>query len=126
MFLDYAGVGFAALRRPRMCMTYATLEVRNDARSGSEFGKWVGHPCPQRVSDTPAGSPLNCPDCSRLVVAAVAEGEPWSVTDRSCEIVRGVPTRGAAKRAGRGRQVVPRPPQKREAIEEALRHFGLT
>jgi len=41
------------------------------------------------------------------------------------KILRNIPTRGAANRAGRGRRVVPCPPEKREAIEEALRHFGL-
>jgi len=30
-----------------------------------------------------------------------------------------------ATRARRVRNVVPRPPEKREAIEEALRHFGV-
>jgi hypothetical protein len=35
--------------------------------------------------------------------------------------LRGLPTRRAANR----RRVVPCPPEKREAIEEALRHFGL-
>ncbi len=39
--------------------------------------------------------------------------------------LRGLPTRRAAKRAGRRRRVEPCPPEKREAIEEALRHFGL-
>ena len=39
--------------------------------------------------------------------------------------LRGLPTRRAANRAGRGRRVVPCPPEKREAIEQALRHFGL-
>lgn len=39
--------------------------------------------------------------------------------------LRGLPTRRAASRAGRGRRVEPCPPEKREAIEEALRHFGL-
>ena len=39
--------------------------------------------------------------------------------------LRGSPTRRAANRAGRGRRVVPCPPEKREAIEQALRHFGL-
>jgi hypothetical protein len=37
----------------------------------------------------------------------------------------GVWTRRAANRAGRGRRVAPGPPEKREAIEQALRHFGL-
>jgi hypothetical protein len=37
----------------------------------------------------------------------------------------GLPTRRAANRAGRGRHVVPWPAEKREAIEQALRHFGL-
>jgi hypothetical protein len=41
------------------------------------------------------------------------------------EALRGLPTRPAANRAGRGRRVVPCPPEKREAIEQALRHFGL-
>ena len=39
--------------------------------------------------------------------------------------LRGLPTRRAANRAGRGRRVVPCPPEKREAIEQALRHVGL-
>jgi hypothetical protein len=39
--------------------------------------------------------------------------------------VRGLPTRRVAKRGGQGRPVEPCPPEKREAIEEALRHFGL-
>jgi len=39
--------------------------------------------------------------------------------------LRGIPTRGAASRAGRSRRVAPCPPEKREAIEEALRYFGL-
>jgi len=39
--------------------------------------------------------------------------------------VSGLPTRRAANRAGRGRRVVPVPAEKREAIEQALRHFGL-
>jgi hypothetical protein len=37
----------------------------------------------------------------------------------------GLPTRRAANRAGRGRRVVPCPAEKREAIEQALRHFGV-
>ena len=37
------------------------------------------------------------------------------------KVVWGLPTR----HAGRGRRVVPLPPEKREAIEQALRHFGL-
>jgi alkylated DNA nucleotide flippase Atl1 len=37
--------------------------------------------------------------------------------------VSGLPTRRAANRAGRGRRVVPCPAEKREAIEQALRHF---
>jgi hypothetical protein len=37
----------------------------------------------------------------------------------------GLATRHAANRAGRGRRVVPVPAEKREAIKEALRHFGL-
>ena len=41
------------------------------------------------------------------------------------KVVWGLPTRQAPNRAGRGRRVVPLPPEKREAIEEALRHFGL-
>jgi hypothetical protein len=39
------------------------------------------------------------------------------------EAVYGLPTRRAANRAGRGRRVVPCPAEKREAIEQALRHF---
>lgn len=42
------------------------------------------------------------------------------------KVVWGLSTRQAPNRAGRGRRVVPCPPDKREAIEEALRHFGLT
>ena len=41
------------------------------------------------------------------------------------KVVWGLPTRRAPNRAGRGRRVVQCPPEKREAIEEALRHFGL-
>ena len=41
------------------------------------------------------------------------------------KVVWGLPTRQAPNRAGRGRRVVPLPPDKREAIEQALRHFGL-
>jgi hypothetical protein len=37
----------------------------------------------------------------------------------------GLPTRRSTRRAGRGRRVVPVPAEKREAIEAALRHFGL-
>ena len=39
--------------------------------------------------------------------------------------VHGVPTLRGAKRARRGRDVEPCPQEKREAIEEALRHFGV-
>jgi len=39
--------------------------------------------------------------------------------------LRGLLTRRAANRTGRGRRAEPCPPEKREAIEEALRHFGL-
>jgi hypothetical protein len=41
------------------------------------------------------------------------------------KVLRGLPVRGTGTRAGRGRRVAPCPPEKREAIEEALRHFGL-
>lgn len=41
------------------------------------------------------------------------------------KMLRDLPTRRAANRAGRGRRVEPCPPEKREVIEEALRHFGL-
>ncbi len=41
------------------------------------------------------------------------------------KVLRGLPMRRAPNRAGRGRRVEPCPPEKREAIEEALRHFGL-
>ena len=41
------------------------------------------------------------------------------------KVVWGLPTRQAPNRAGRGRRVVPCPPEKREAIEQALRYFGL-
>jgi hypothetical protein len=37
----------------------------------------------------------------------------------------GLPTRRATHRAGQGRRLVPCPAEKREAIEQALRHFGL-
>jgi hypothetical protein len=36
-----------------------------------------------------------------------------------------IPTLRGAKRARRGRDAEPCPPEKREAIEEALRHFGV-
>ena len=39
--------------------------------------------------------------------------------------VHGISTLRGASRARRGRDVEPCPPEKREAIEEALRHFGL-
>lgn len=39
--------------------------------------------------------------------------------------LRGLRARRPANRAGRGRRVEPCPPEKREAIEEALRHFGM-
>jgi hypothetical protein len=39
--------------------------------------------------------------------------------------VHGVPTRRGANRARRDRDSEPCPPEKREAIEEALRHFGM-
>jgi hypothetical protein len=39
--------------------------------------------------------------------------------------VHGIPTLRGASRARRARGVEPCPPDKREAIEEALRHFGL-
>ena len=39
--------------------------------------------------------------------------------------LRGIPTRPATNRAGRPRRVERCPADKREAIEEALRHFGL-
>ena len=39
--------------------------------------------------------------------------------------VHGIPTRRGANRACRDRDVEPCPPEKREAIEEALRHFGV-
>jgi hypothetical protein len=41
------------------------------------------------------------------------------------KVVWGLPTRQAPNRAGWRRRVVPCPPEKREAIEQALRHFGL-
>lgn len=41
------------------------------------------------------------------------------------EDVHNIPTLREAKRARRDRAVEPCPPEKREAIEEALRHFGL-
>ncbi len=39
--------------------------------------------------------------------------------------VHGIPTLRGAKRARRDRNVESCPPEKREAIEEALRHFGM-
>ena len=39
--------------------------------------------------------------------------------------VLGIPTLRGANRARRARDIGPCPPEKREAIEEALRHFGL-
>ena len=39
--------------------------------------------------------------------------------------VHGIPTLRAAKRARRKRDLEPCPPEKREAIEEALRHFEM-
>ena len=39
--------------------------------------------------------------------------------------VHGIPTLREAKRARRDRNVEPCPQEKREAIEEALRHFGV-
>ena len=39
--------------------------------------------------------------------------------------LRGLARRRTGKRTGGGRRVEPCPPEKREAIEEALRHFDL-
>ena len=39
--------------------------------------------------------------------------------------VHGIATLREAKRVRRGRDIEPCPPEKREAIEEALRHFGV-
>jgi len=39
--------------------------------------------------------------------------------------VHNIPTLREAKRSGRGRALEPCPAEKREAIEEALRHFGM-
>ena len=39
--------------------------------------------------------------------------------------VHGIPTLRGANRARRDRKVEPCPPEKREAIEEAFRHFGM-
>jgi len=39
--------------------------------------------------------------------------------------VHGIPTLRGAKRARQGRNVEPCPSEKREAIEEAFRHFGM-
>ena len=39
--------------------------------------------------------------------------------------VHGLPTLRGANRVGRDRDIAPCPPEKREAIEEALRHFGV-
>jgi hypothetical protein len=39
--------------------------------------------------------------------------------------VHGIATLRGAKRARRDRDIEPCPPEKREAIEEALRHFGV-
>ena len=41
------------------------------------------------------------------------------------EKVHGISSLRAVNRARRGRGVAPCPPEKREAIEEALRHFGM-
>jgi hypothetical protein len=41
------------------------------------------------------------------------------------KVVWGLATRQAPNRAGQRRSLVPMPPEKREAIEQALRHFGL-
>jgi hypothetical protein len=42
------------------------------------------------------------------------------------KVVWGLGTRHAQNRAGRRRSLVPMPPEKREAIEQALRSLGLT
>jgi hypothetical protein len=39
--------------------------------------------------------------------------------------VHGIPTLRGAHRARRNRDIEPCPPEKREAIEAALRHFGV-
>jgi len=39
--------------------------------------------------------------------------------------LHGIPTLRGANRARRDRDIEPCPPEKREAIEEALRHFGM-
>jgi hypothetical protein len=39
--------------------------------------------------------------------------------------IHGIPTLRAANRVRRGRDIEPCPAEKREAIEEALRHFGV-
>lgn len=39
--------------------------------------------------------------------------------------VYGIPTLRGARRARQDRNVKPCPPEKREAIEEAFRHFGM-
>ena len=39
--------------------------------------------------------------------------------------VHGITTLRGANRTRRGRGIEPCPPEKREAIEEALRHFGM-
>jgi hypothetical protein len=39
--------------------------------------------------------------------------------------VHGIPTLRGANRARRNRAIEPCPPEKREAIEEAFRHFGM-
>ena len=39
--------------------------------------------------------------------------------------IHGIPTLRGANRARRNRDIEPCPPEKREAIEEALRHFGM-
>jgi hypothetical protein len=39
--------------------------------------------------------------------------------------VHGIPTLRGANRARRDRDIEPCPPEKREAIDEALRHFGM-
>ena len=50
---------------------------------------------------------------------------PKSAWIAHVKALRGLPTRRVANRAGQRRRVEPCPPEKREAIEEALRHFGL-
>lgn len=54
---------------------------------------------------------------------------PYGFVPKTCwiahiRVMNGLPTRRAWNRAGRGR-LVPCAPERRDAIEQAFRHFGL-